>query len=305
MLANRNSLPEPPESENHGLETETLFGFIELKGSFLLGEFDFLEFFNAKVPAKPDPCRVQTSACWLGSLGFARSSLRWTLPMQLPTTDSNEISLIYLHIPKCGGSFVQKTFSPYSKTCPTIRWEDARGHLTYNQYARVFKDHSGDIHGNQILTVVRNPWAWHVSWYNYVRRDRWSKRSGLKIEHKLFRRMSFDDYLNWLDDDDAPQSPQGYLKRQQSDWICDDNGHVRVDHVLHQENLLEELLAMIEQLKIDVSPTTGRVNVSTKDDYRKYYSQRGIDLIASRHWRDCKLFGYEFSNEDTPSKSLL
>lgn len=221
--------------------------------------------------------------------------------MQLPTTDSNELSLIYLHIPKCGGSFIQKTFAPYSEACPTIQWDDARGHLTYLEYLRVFENHGEDIHHNQIMTVVRNPWAWHVSWFNYVRRDRWGKRSGLKVEHKLFRRMSFDDYLNWLDDDNAPQSPQGYLKKQQSDWVCDEEGQIRVDHVLHQECLLQELQTLIAQLKIDVAPTANRVNVSTKDDYRSYYSQRGIDLVASRHRRDCELFGYEFSDQPQAS----
>lgn len=224
--------------------------------------------------------------------------------MKLPTTADSKLSMIYLHVPKCGGSYVQETFAPYSQHCPTIRWPDAQGHLTYLEYREVFANHGQDVHDRLILTVVRNPWAWHVSWFNYVRRDRWGKRSGLKVEHKLFRRMNFSDYLEWLDDDDAPQSPQGYLKKLQSDWLCDERGRLRADYVLHQETLLAELNDLIDVLNIDVQPINRRVNVSTKDDYRLYYDTRGIELIARRHRRDCELFGYEFSAESAPQRRV-
>ena len=51
---------------------------------------------------------------------------------------------------------------------------------------------------------MRNPWAWHASWYSYIRGDRDGKRSGHRIEHELFQKMNFRDYILSLDDPDVP-----------------------------------------------------------------------------------------------------
>ncbi|OUT55334.1 MAG: hypothetical protein CBB71_20425 [Rhodopirellula sp. TMED11] len=209
--------------------------------------------------------------------------------------------LIFLHIPKCGGTFVQKTFAPFSSQCPLIVWKEARGHRTYQDYKRVFDQRNDDVHDYFIMTVVRNPWAWHVSWFNYIRAPGGGRLSGLKIEHKQFRKMSFSDYLKWLDDDTVKQTAPGMVKMQQSDWICDEQGNVRADAILRQENLLSDVSNLISKLGIDLQPKPCRLNVSTIDDYRKYYDSKGIEQIAQRHQRDLELFGYQF---ETPHKAV-
>ena len=202
--------------------------------------------------------------------------------------------LIFLHVPKCGGTFVQDVFAPYSSRCPTLTWKEARGHQTYREYRQVFRGRHEDIHDYFIMTVVRNPWAWHVSWFNYVRAADGGKKSGLKVEHKQFRKMSFRDYLNWLDDDHAKFTPPGMIKMQQTDWLCDAEGRIRVDAILRQETLFEDVSRLIEQLGIAIEPKQRSLNVSTRGDYRSYYTSDGIEQIARRHHRDIDLFGYEF-----------
>ena len=144
------------------------------------------------------------------------------------------------------------------------------------------------------MTVVRNPWSWHVSWFNYVGKDTGGRRSGLKIEHEQFKNMTFEQYLQWLDDESAPQSPQGYVRMTQSDWVCDETGKVRVDEILRQETLQDDIRDLVDRLNLAVKPVQKRVNVSTKDDYRSYYTPAGVDQIAQRHKRDIELFGYSF-----------
>lgn len=211
-------------------------------------------------------------------------------------SQSPKQKLIFLHIPKCGGGFIQDMFAPYSKRSPILKWKEAAGHQTYNEYEQVFKERSDDIQNYLIMTVVRNPWSWHVSWYNYIRNDRNGKRSGLKTEHEQFKNMSFDEYLDWLDDDSVPQSPQGYVKKQLSDWICNDEGIVMVDIVLRQESLFEDVTRLVNKLDLAIEPIQKSVNVSTKDDYRSYYSPEGAERIARRHQRDIELFQYSFAS---------
>lgn len=204
--------------------------------------------------------------------------------------------MIFLHVPKCGGTFVQNTFAPYSSECPVLTWKEARGHKTYREYKRIFEARNDSIHNYFIFSVVRNPWAWHVSWFNYVRAIGGGKRSGLHTEHKQLRKMNFNDYLNWLDDDSVKLTRPGIIKMQQSDWICDSNGNVRVDAVLRQERLFADISELIARLGLAIRPQHKRLNVSTKDDYRAYYTSDGIDQIARRHARDISLFGYRFDS---------
>ena len=185
-------------------------------------------------------------------------------------------------------------FSPYSRRCPTLRWKEARGHLTYLQYRPIFEARGENIHDYRIMTVVRNPWAWHVSWFNYVRKDVGGRSSGLRIEHEQFKHMTFSQYIDWLDDESAPESPQRYIRKQQSDWICDESGRIRVDDVLHQETLLDDLNGLVDRLNLAVRPSGKRLNVSTTDDYRRYFTSSEVDRIARRHHRDNEMFGYSF-----------
>lgn len=205
-------------------------------------------------------------------------------------------SLLFLHIPKCGGSFVQDTFALYSMRCPLLTWPEAAGHLTYRQYEPVFKARGEDIQNYLIMTVVRNPWSWHVSWFNYVRQDKGGKRSGMKIEHELFRTMNFSDYLTWLDDGSAAESPQRYIRKQLSDWILDESGATKVDIVLRQEWLYADMIRLVTKLELAVIPVQKSVNVSTSSDYRSSYTTKGIEQIARRHHRDIEMFGYTFDS---------
>lgn len=202
--------------------------------------------------------------------------------------------LVYIHIPKCGGSFVQSTFGKYAKRCPTIVWPEAQGHLTYQEYEPLFRARADRIDDYLLMTVIRNPWAWHVSWFNYVRKDAGGKKSGLKIEHEQLKDMNFQQYLEWLDNKDAPRSPQGYFDKQLSDWICDDSGTLKADIILRQESLYADIVDLVTKLNLAVTPIHRGVNVSTRDDYRSYYSDDGIEQIAKRHHRDISLFQYDF-----------
>jgi len=59
---------------------------------------------------------------------------------------------VFLHIPKTGGTWVKEVL---------------------NSYQLDFNEHSLDIpdsHRNKpVFVFVRNPWAWHVSFYNYMK----------------------------------------------------------------------------------------------------------------------------------------
>lgn len=202
--------------------------------------------------------------------------------------------MIFVHTPKCGGSSIGKVFGKRRRDCPSINWPEAAGHKLYVEYRDIFKARGEDIHDYYLFAVVRNPFAWHVSWYTYIRSDPSGRKSGHRLEAELFAKMSFADYVDWLEDSDALRSPQGYMQRQVKDWVCDENGKIRMDRILRQEHLAQDFSAMVAETGIRVSRPLGRRNVSNREDFRKFYGTNEVDRIAARHADDCSLFGYAF-----------
>ncbi|WP_366652722.1 sulfotransferase family 2 domain-containing protein [Stappia sp.] len=207
---------------------------------------------------------------------------------------AEKANLLFVHVPKCGGSFVEQAFQPWILKCPSRRLRDARGHLTYRQYAQVFARHRVDLAGMTSFTVVRNPWDWHVSWFHYLKEDRGRGQSGMPTEVELFQKFDFSDYLAWLADDNAPTSPSGYIRKQLVDYITDDDGEIAVDVILRQEKLEDDLAAMIGDLNLATEVPRQRANSSERGDYRGYYDDAGAELVARRHRDDIAQFGYTF-----------
>lgn len=220
--------------------------------------------------------------------------------MLLPTSKFERLlgkgkPYIYIHTPKCGGSFVAKAFEKERRKCPTLVWPEAKGHKTYVEHRAIFANRGFDIHDNFIFSLVRNPWAWHVSWFNYIKNDYGGKHSGHVVEAELFQKFSFEDYVCWLHDPEAKRGPQGYITRQLHEWVTDENGNIAVDLVVKNEEISEKLETFFRQQGIILKLPHKRVNVSTQGDYRRYYTDNLAERIAVKHSRDIELFGYSFS----------
>jgi hypothetical protein len=145
------------------------------------------------------------------------------------------------------------------------------------------------------FSVVRNPFEWHLSWFNYLKRQL-PRKTGYAIEHDLFQKFSFSDYVYWLQDEDAPHTPRHDMGRQISDWTCDENGKIAVADILRQENLIEDLEALRDRYGLILQIPQKRVNAfGTGEDYRSFYTERDVDIIAKRHQIDLANFNYSFS----------
>lgn len=207
----------------------------------------------------------------------------------------NYKSIFFIHPPKCGGKYVENTFRPYIKQCPTLTLPAASGHKTWLEHRDIFREHHVDFENAQTFSVVRNPWDWHVSWYHYIKHDKDGKKSGHALEHRLFQKITFPEYIRWLEDPTAERSPQGYITKQVSDWFVDEQGNIAVDTVLRQESLEQDLRRFVEQNNLDIVVSAERKNSSERTgDYQEYYDNETADIIRKRHQRDIALFGYGF-----------
>lgn len=214
---------------------------------------------------------------------------------QLPFPSSGK-PMLFVHTPKCGGRFLERAFGRRIKRCFSQRWPEMQGHLTWKEYSTRLADRGQSIADLTTFSVIRNPWQWHLSWYNYIRQDSGGRRTGMPKEHELFQNFSFLDYLHWLDDPLITDQPNQYYLLQVSDWVIDDTGKIAVDEVLRQETLLADLKKMARKHNLLLQFPKRRRNVSFRGDYRAEYTSEGVDIVARRHRRDIELFGYSFDS---------
>jgi len=222
--------------------------------------------------------------------------------MYLPRTRMERLGLkrglpmIFIHTPKCGGSFVADAIGHRrERHCFTRRHPALRGHKTYLEYRQAFETLGININRFETFSVVRNPWAWHVSFYHYVRGLSGRNLEKAAAENAILSKQSFSDYLARVDNPEISDGIEFPTTRNVSDWVTDENGKIVVDTILRQENLRSEIERFQKKYSLQLAIPSAPINTSKHKDYRSYYSSADVDLVRRRHARDIELFGYDFN----------
>lgn len=128
------------------------------------------------------------------------------------------------------------------------------------------------------FAFVRNPWDWHVSYYNSV-----LGAPHLPTHATIAAAGSFERYV----EEQAPfQAP--CLKA----FVVDTDGRCIVDFVGRFESLERDFGEVCRRL--GVAPPLTRVNQSPHRPYREYYDARRRRIIEDLHRQDCEYFAYSF-----------
>jgi hypothetical protein len=205
---------------------------------------------------------------------------------------SSSKSFLFLHVYKVAGSSVRRGLLPHANKgivagqavnamlqqlrLPAMknplysyhpRLRDVRDALGADKFEKLFK-----------FTFVRNPWDWQVSLYHYA------LQSPRHPQYDLMKSMAdFDAYLDWRVNEDL---------KQQSDFVCDEDGKLLVDYLGHFETLNEDFKHVCEQIGIPCNLPF--INQSKRRHYTEYYSDRGRALIEKAFAADIEKFGYRF-----------
>ena len=192
-------------------------------------------------------------------------------------------NIIYIHIPKCGGSTVRTYFGPpnpgneivriygdgpfnntsytisrFKKEFPTglTNGQKAIGHITYDELVPVLKNTSEDV---EIYTCVRNPIDRVISLINYI-----------KTKNRLVH-INQENMFEYI---------KNHLQKRGENFQCDFLGlprhHVDVKsitdsiHVYKMENqfeLIKQVNPAIQVEKIEPCNVTRQRKVSNKPNY--------------------------------------
>jgi hypothetical protein len=215
------------------------------------------------------------------------------------TVDAKERP-VFIHIPKNGGMTVRLGYKNQIV-------EAGPGTHKSEDYARAVKaamakhgEHQGleharwrdlrpDLQARRCFAVVRNPWSRVVSRYRF----------GLNTGG--YRPYDYTTFKEFLDERHTWGNEPYYWHRAVRGWypmldhVTDEQGVLRCD-ILRTEHLVED-----SQAYMGKTLPTRRRNVTRGDpvDYRTFYNDDQIQIVAEWYAKDIEFFGFGFSGPAT------
>ena len=135
-----------------------------------------------------------------------------------------------------------------------------------------------------IFTLVRNPWDRMVSYYHWLKTQR--------FQHPAVTLAQNVDFTAFLKDPFIQASLRNSCTK---DYVTDTSGRLRARAFLRIEHFAQDAAPLITHLGFDLTLT--RENTSDRSkDWRGYYTPETTALIATLFADDVKTFGYTFSD---------
>ncbi len=210
--------------------------------------------------------------------------------------------LIYVHIPKTGGTSIEKLFGMYNENSHIPDLDKLHGHvpvenskkvnnplslggnygyylqhLSINEIKGIIPDHI--YIDKNIFTCIRNPWDRIVSEYIWA-----------------YSFLKFDDFINkvfdvvsnriMLDTENVHFRPQNEFLNSELNYIC------------RFEEFKNDLGNLIKSLSLNINvDKIPHEKKSIRNHYSQYYSNKSIALIEEIYAKDIEIYGYSYQNK--------
>jgi hypothetical protein len=189
-----------------------------------------------------------------------------------------EKKAIFVHIPKCAGVAVSKS----------LFGGLGGGHNTMEDYTRLFTP--SELSHFYIFTLVRNPWDRLVSAYFFLKNGGMTEADNNFYMENIINFESFEEFvINWVNKDNIWL---GQHFRPQWSFIHDKRNKVTVDFIGKVENMDTDFKVVCQQLGVDIA--IEKMNVSKRNNYQEYYTDKMKVIVSEVYDRDIKEFGYVF-----------
>jgi hypothetical protein len=198
----------------------------------------------------------------------------------------DDTKAIFVHIPKCAGVSV----------CRALFGNLAGGHTTLDEYLNIFEPRY--IESYFKFTIVRNPWDRLVSAFHFMQSGGFNEEDRNWFSGELGHFKDFEEFVKgWLNKNNIWKWPHF---RPQYHYIVERKGKVKMDCVGFLENIEEDFRYVTKRLGVDCS--LQQSNKGNHDDYRSYYNEETMKIVADVYDTDIKLLGYNFDNSSLPAQ---
>jgi hypothetical protein len=210
---------------------------------------------------------------------------------------SREYKMIFIHIPRTGGTSMAYSLKTLSSTFKYPQWN----HFNYIQYKiHLSQRFNENIDNYFVFTIIRNPWDRVVSHYEWhtsgsISDDKKYYDSGIKIKPRgrpiiqKKKRVPFDQYVLSMKKIYTP-----FEKQTQYDYLKGPGNKLYIDFIIQYETLNEGLDCLRNKKKINLD--FPHIHKTDHKHYSEYF-QNDLTLInAVRDYfkRDIDYFGYTY-----------
>jgi len=220
------------------------------------------------------------------------------------TVINNKYKIIFVHVPKNGGTSVTNFFSQISTPLDIEIGGSAFGEIIQSEFIKRYhiSKHSPAKHlkkvlGDQVWTdykvvaVTRDPISRFVSTYNFLRR--WNSGNDVFYQ-KINKFTNINDFIDsdFIFNENIPDN----IFLPQSHWITD-NGIIIVDNIFRLSNIENDLKNFIQKNKINLNlslfnlpylNSSGSTNIVTSVDL----TDKSVSKIKYIYYRDYELFNF-------------
>ena len=204
---------------------------------------------------------------------------------------SHKHKLIFIHIPKTGGTSVEDVlFKPNGKRTTKDLWmfpnKYQTGGLQHIMASHIIQEVSEDIFSEYFtFSIVRNPWDKMVSQYNYTI----TKRPDLRKYIGITESVSFKEYINHV------VKAKIHVQWDPQYKFLYINKKCAVDYIGRFENLQEDFDTVCDKIGSPRQKLPHK-NKSKHKHYTEYYDDETKQIISEKYAKDIEYFGYEFGD---------
>lgn len=211
-------------------------------------------------------------------------------------------NFLFIHIAKTGGTSIRAALRPYrwGGWYSVPLWMASQvSQLTRPRHklGLKFPRHAKAIAAKEMLpetvyrelfkcSIVRNPWDLQVSSWHHIQREKPEVLRGVD---------TFGDFLRLKFD---PERPYDYMldtsAELQHEYIVDLQGRVIVDFIGRYETLEQDFDTICQRIGIPTPQLPHLRKAGERKDYRAYYDDSLVDMVAEHYRRDLDVLGYTF-----------
>jgi len=213
---------------------------------------------------------------------------------------SEKHNFIFFHIPKAAGTSI--IISLFNKLNKNVLINDSNKDLVafLKNKGNTWPNHANcgqlmeflgtTLYRNYFkFCFVRNPWDRLVSMYHYTvqkEKEKYANKEEQLPDYStnILEAGSFDQWIK-----------SGNIGTAQFDIISNNADELLVDYVGRSEIIQSDFSYVCSLIGIE-NIQLAKANTSKHKDYRDYYTKETVDIVAKKHQKDIKYFGYDFEH---------
>jgi hypothetical protein len=206
---------------------------------------------------------------------------------------SHDKKIIFIHIPKTGGTSVSRVLGRHGIMLHGVKNHDSLyfKHALASDVRRMMGDQFDRYYS---FTIVRNPWDWVVSNYEFNRGLHRPFTAGTRyrvsgVVPDNLKAQSFKDWLQWWIEE---------LQPSQHRLISSADGQPLVKKIYRFEDIgqcLRDIRRRVHRWALKPIPHAMRLK-GKKKHYSEYYDAETMKLVEEFFAVDIERFGYSFKD---------